>query len=222
MTKAAINQFDAKSLYDVYHVGIKMRGRLYGGTPRNKGLIEAWVKARTGCDDKITKEQVEAALDLVVDETAEKSWVGFHGDDKGLFIAANNAKAMLKQSASMLGILKKKRGSKQIVSEGMEVKAVDGTDRIYFDKTAPDGVDERPIHVQTAQGPRAALKRSDYVEGVEIMFSIWVLKTAPAETRHIGEQDLVQILTFSQENGLGADRSQGAGKFDVVMFEKAA
>lgn len=215
------NKFDARALYDTYTVEIRLRGRLYGGTPKNKDLIEAWVKARTGHEDEQTSEQVKAAIEVLVDETAEKSWSGFQGDDKGLFVAANNLKAMLKQSASMLAITVKKRGSRQILAEGMEVKAIGGGERVYLGKASPDGFEERPIHVKTAQGPRTALKRIDYVEGISIAFEIWVLKTQPAETRHIGEKELVQILTFSQENGFGADRSQGAGKFDVLGFEKA-
>ena len=42
--------------------------------------------------------------------------------------------------------------------------------------------------------------------------------TAPGEKRHIGEAELKDIFAFAQENGLGADRSQGRGKFVVTAF----
>ena len=104
----------------------------------------------------------------------------------------------------------------------MEVKGIDDPMRIYLDAVEPDGYEERPIHVQTAQGPRTAIKRVDYVQDKTMAFQIWVLKTAPAETRHIGETEIVAMLRFSQENGLGGDRSQGGGKFDVIEFAKIA
>ena len=221
------HDFSTDSLYDRYTVALKFRHRLYGGVPKNPDLLAGWIAARTEHNDKQTADQVEvakAALGEAPDNmTVEKSWVGFFADDVGgLWTAANNIKAMLKQSASMLGILKKKRGSKQIVCEGMEVKGIDDPMRIYLDAVEPDGYEERPIHVQTAQGPRTAIKRVDYVQDKTMAFQIWVLKTAPAETRHIGETEIVAMLRFSQENGLGGDRSQGGGKFDVIEFAKIA
>ena len=220
-----VSRFDSRALYDTYTVTIQLRERIYGGTPKRGDMIKIWVETRTGYSDEKTVEQTKEAMDLLVDETAEKSWTGFQGDENGLFISANNLKAMIKQGASMLGITKKKMGSKQILAEGTEVKSVSGVNgrrstRIYLDKGTPDGFEERPIHVMTAQGPRTALKRIDYIENARLTFEIWILRTAAQEKRHIGEDELVQILTFSQENGVGADRSQGAGKFDVVEFQR--
>lgn len=148
-------------------------------------------------------------------------WTGFASDELGPFVWCRQVKAMIKQSASVLGITRKKIGSKQILAEGAEVKALDGGDRLrWLPADAPVVDEERPIHVQTAKGPRTALKRVDYVERVTFDFEVWVLKTASAEKRHIGEDDLALILTHAQENGLGADRSCGQGKFDVVEFTR--
>ena len=137
----------------------------------------------------------------------------------GLYIETRQVKAMLKQSASLLRITTQKIGSKQILAEGMEVKGLPPTpERLYLGCEQPDGHNEGPIHVKTAQGPRTSIKRVDYVERAELRFEIWVLKTAAQEKRHIGKADLERILTHAQENGLGADRSQTRGKFDVVKF----
>lgn len=211
-------RFDNHHLYKRYDVVIKLREKLCGGIPRDPNMIAAWVKAKTGFDDAQTKEQVEEVTEAMVDQAAEGSWIGFMSDDEGLYLEARNLKAMLRECASVLGILKKKRGSKQIIQHGFEVKAPGGSPRIRLGVKEPTGRDEKAIHVMTAQGQRNALKRVDYVEAPEVHFEVWVLHTAPAETRHIGEKELVEMLTLAQENGLGADRSQGAGKFDVVQF----
>lgn len=214
------NRFNPRRLYDVYTVTIQVRDRVCGGMPRNKELIRTWVESTTGYSDEVTEKLTQENADLVINEVAEKSWIGFPEDKDGLFIPARNVKACLKQSASLLGITKKKRGSKQILAEGMEVKSSVGGDRIHLNTAKADGTDESAIHVMTAQGPRTALRRMDYVTKPMITFSVWVLKTAPQESRHIGESELIEILTHAQENGLGASRSQGEGKFDVVEFQK--
>lgn len=107
--------FDSSTLYDIYTVKLQTRGRLCGGTPRNKELIRSWVEASTGHKDEQTEKLIQEDADLMVNEVAEKSWIGFMSDERGLLIQARNVKACLKQSASLLGITKKKRGSKQIL-----------------------------------------------------------------------------------------------------------
>lgn len=221
---SALKKFDPRPLYDIYQVSIQFRHRVYGGCPKNRDLIKSWIEASTGHADEISEAITEDAKQKMIDDVTEKSWNGFFRDEeKGIYVECRQVKAAIKQCASVLGITRKKTGSKQILSEGGEVKAMDGGDRLYFEpkRDEPDGFEERPIHVMTAQGPRTALKRVDFVEGARLNFQVWLLKTAAQEKRHVGEDELVQILTMMQENGVGADRSQGGGKFDIVHFEMA-
>ena len=215
-------RFQSRGLYDIYRCTIAFRDRLCGGVPRNKELIKAWVTAGTEHNDEMSEAQTQEAKDAIINDVAEKSWIGFFEDaEKGLWMHTRNVKSAFKQGASMLRITTTKIGSKQIFAEGSEIKGLDGSDRIYLDRKTPDGTDEKPIHVMTAQGPRTALKRFDYVTKAKISFELWVLKTAVAEKRHVGEEELIRVLTFLQENGIGADRSQGEGKFDVIEFAPA-
>lgn len=214
------NEFDAKSLYDVYQVTLRIRDKICGGMPKNPELLKGWIAASTEHNDATTTQQEKDAREVLLTPTEEKSWNGFPADEKGLFIWSRQVKALFKECASMLRITVEKRGSKQIFQHGFEVKGPDRADRVYLGKKDADGSDEGPIHVQTAQGPRTAIKRVDYVSGVDIKFEVWVLTTNGNETRHIGEKELKLLLNFGQENGLGADRSQGHGKFDVIEFSK--
>jgi CRISPR/Cas system CSM-associated protein Csm4 (group 5 of RAMP superfamily) len=129
---------------------------------------------------------------------------------------------LFKECASMLRITTQKIGSKQIFQHGFEIKGPTKPDRVYLGKMKADGMDEGPIHVQTAQGPRTAIKRVDYCEKVKIGFEVWVLHTEGAEKRHVGEEEVIHLLAFGTENGLGADRSQGHGKFDVLEFQNVS
>lgn len=220
MTKSE-HGFDAREMYNVFRVSIRMRDKICGGTPRNPELIRDWIKARTGHDDAQTDAQTAEAVEAMIDATTEKSWNGFPGDERGLFIWSRQIKALFKECATMLRVTVQKIGSKQIFQHGFEIKGPDIADRVYLGVKAPTGFDEGPIHVQTAQGPRTALKRVDYIDRPSLSFEVWVLKTDPAEKRHVSEAEIRRMLTFGQENGLGADRSQGRGKFDVVEFARA-
>jgi hypothetical protein len=217
------NEWDSSSLYDRYRVTLRLRDKICGGMPKNPDLIRSWVEAGTEHSDERTEAQTKEAIEALVDATTEKSWNGFPGDDTGgLFIWSRQIKALFKECASMLRVTVEKRGSKQIFQHGFEIKGAVKDDRVYLGRKDPHGYDEGPIHVQTAQGPRTALKRVDYVLAPELTFEVWVLATHAAETRHVGETELRQMLLFGQENGLGADRSQGRGKFDVVAFERVS
>lgn len=156
-------------------------------------------------------------------EVAEKidaSWNGFAKDEKlGLYIETRQVKALLREACTMLRINTKKVGAKQVFQHGFEVKGLLDEDRIYLGVQEPTGHLEGPIHVVGPQGPRSALKRVDYVDRAVLEFEIWLFKTEPGEKRHLSEKDIRDLLVFAQEDGLGADRSQLRGKFNIVGFE---
>jgi hypothetical protein len=231
--------FDSRELYRVYKIVIQLRDQLRGGIPKNPELIRSWIVASTGHNDELTEEQVQQ-VEQLVETAAEKSWCGFMGDGNGLFLPSRNIKAMMKECAQVLGFFgNKNRGSKNVFQHAFEIKPVDNyrSDRIYLMKMPPDeedeggvsdatrwgdpdGTDEKPIHVVTRQGPRTALKRTDYVTKPILQFEIWVLATHPAETRHISTQAFIEMFKLAKENGLGAERSQGHGKFDILSFQQ--
>lgn len=216
------NEWDSSGLYDIYRVRLRLRDKICGGTPKNPDLIRDWIKARTEHDDDITAVQTAEALETLIDTTTEKSWNGFPADADGIFIWSRQIKALFKECASMLRVTTEKRGSKQVFQHGFEIKGSTVADRVYLGRKEADWYDEGPIHVQTAQGPRTALKRVDYASTPEFTFDVWVLATHAAETRHVGETELRAMILFGQENGLGADRSQGRGKFDVLEFTRVS
>lgn len=224
-------RFSTKRLYDKYLVKIAMREDLRGGKPKDKELLERHIIRKTGHEDELTKKMTEDAVKGLpptendLDEQVEKSSSGFLAESEGkhkgeLYIDTFQLKAMFRQSAQMLGIYKKKRGSKNMCAEGAEIKGTVHEARVYLGKKEPDGTYMGVVHAMTPKGPISGIKHVDFVTKPVLTFEIWVLTTPAAETRHIGESDIIDILTFSQENGVGADRSQGCGKFDVVEFQK--
>lgn len=215
---------DNTNLYDRYAVEITILERFDGGVPKDPKLIHSWVAAKTGYDDEQTKKLVEQHMpdiDATTEGIAEAMWTGFKIDEKGHYIETRQLKAMLRETAVVLGITKKKRGSRQIVQHGFEVRGFEGKSKVYIEADASTiQNEERPIHVMTPQGPRTAIKRTDFfVEGAKLRFEIWVLATSASETRHLGQADIENMLRLAQNNGIGANRSQQSGKFEVTAFE---
>jgi hypothetical protein len=80
--------------------------------------------------------------------------------------------------------------------------------------TEPDAVETFIGHVSGPQGPRSNLTRVEVVSGATIHVDMQVLRD---EVQH---HHWPIIFLAGQENGLGAMRSQGYGRFDIVRFER--
>ena len=214
-------RFSTEKIYNKWHIKLEFRNLICGGVPRNPELIESWIKAKTGHEDEKAKELTEEAIEAMKVELTDASWNGFKADKgHGLYIEARQVKAMFREGFTMTKVFVKKRGSKQMYQHGLEIKGIEHPEHLYLGRDKADGSMENPIHVQTAQGPRSALKRLDYIKGATVEFELWIYKVDAKETRSIGEKELIHELTLLQEDGCGADSSQGNGKFDVIEFRK--
>lgn len=80
--------------------------------------------------------------------------------------------------------------------------------------TEPDDVETFIGHVSGPQGPRSNLTRVEVVSGATIHVDLQVLRD------EIEHHHWPIIFLAGQENGLGAMRSQGYGRYDVVRFER--
>lgn len=207
-----------KELWEFYRVKLRCRDRLVGGYPKNPDSVAAMLRAR-GLEDLIppapdpaimTEEEKAAAKQSAV----EKSATGFRSDARGHYIESRQIKAMLKECANILKgpqILDVKNYKSKVAERVFVVEPA-----IYF-AGEPDGTDSRVVHVMTAMGPRSSIKFYDYYVGPAIEFHLRVLRDGV-----VTADRLRTMLEYAQENGLGADRSQGFGQFDLLEFELVA
>ena len=70
----------------------------------------------------------------------------------------------------------------------------------------------------TAQGPRDSIKRVEIVNSCKVTFTLKRRKGSGKDS--VPEKVLLGILDYAQSIGLGADRSQGYGTFEVLSVEK--
>lgn len=221
-------------MYQNINVTLEFRERVYGGVPQSKDLLDKYIEAvfRAKEDDETYNHVAQDALperNEEKDEAQEKkdiSTTGFRIDDRGLYLADFQLKAMMKQGGSMLNLTTSKRGTKSTLGEGMFVKGLlsgELTDnKIYFQpiRQKPDGYEDFAGNVNTRQGNRSILRRCDYVEKPTIQFQIWVLENRIAKTgKALTVSDLRSILELGQELGIGSCRSLEKGKFNLVQFE---
>lgn len=149
-------------------------------------------------------------------------------------------KAMLKECGTTLDYFRLIRGFRQLVQHGVFVEpAFIPLMRNGGMVTEPDGFEDRVVHVMTAQGPRSAIKRVDYLRApAHVEFDVlvaepnkavhWAQARSQSKKKESGqalpdnwEEAWQQMWRLAQELGLGANRSQGVGKFNVTRFDRA-
>ncbi len=217
------------NLWLYFDVELQIRDKICGGIPKSPETIEKWIEVtlsdKSRMEEIIEQTKKDMGVDDINDETLlaelkKSCWNGFKSNDAGLFAEGRCLKAMLKESANIIKKVVDLTAFKARVAERVYVQE----DQIPLGVTEADGSDEKMIHIIGPFGPVSALKRVDYVTRPLISFSLTVLneplttKTAP---KKIQPEDYLRLLfDFGGENGLGADRSQGYGKFDLVKFEE--
>lgn len=215
-----------------YNVTLKI-GRILGGTPTDPKVIEGWIKTKLGqTSEQSVQEavaQTMAERGITMDEAAKevsinKKLNGFKRDpERGLYIEGRQLKACLKESASVA----MNAGKLVPVNDaGNKVKGWGTTnkgllswfpehvfvldDRIYLGRQEPDGINQK--FVVTFRG--TGIQYEEYVDDVTI--------TATVTTDYdFTDQQLAMIWLTAEQIGLGASRSQGYGRFQVVSWEEA-
>lgn len=187
---------------------------LMAGIPKHPDLIASWLEARAPSEYAFSKRTAPVPLDELAEDVAaavhaeateeNKIWCGFKSDENGLYVDGYHVKSHLKDCANIL--------QKTVAIKALKAKLAD---RVFVEEArlplgygAPAGYWEHPVHVMTMQGPRSALKRSDYVEHVDLHATLRVL-----EDRVITEATLRAILDLGAWKGFGAERGLGNGRY---------
>ncbi len=196
-------------LWDSHHVRIRV-ARLTAGIPANPKLLQAWLEANAAPAG--AAEDQAAMLERLDPEQTHA--VVFYRDEHGRpCYEGRNFKAALKEGANII------KGPKLLDVKNFRAKLAE---RVFVDpRLVPIDAEihraERPISVMTMQGPRTSLKRFEYAADVELRFTVRVLRDGVVEPDH-----LRTILEYLQDGGIGADRSQGSGTFELLDFSPAA
>jgi hypothetical protein len=236
-------KFEAKAWPFVY-AGTLHLGTIAGGTPTDPKVADGWIRAKGALgqdakDDLIRQAVAEVMVergvsaDEAVSEVAKnKSLNGFKrdrcancpvdgapcaGGTHPLYIEGRQLKAAIKEAASVAYAAGKLlnggknawgRTSKGILGFIAEHVCV-VEDRLYLGVSEPSGVNQRFVH--TFRG--AAIQYEEYVTDAKVDFTV---KSDHAFT----DQQWAMVWLTGEQQGLGASRSQGYGRYEITRWEK--
>lgn len=237
--------FDSQTdVFTTYRAQLRFRDKIMGGTPKDPKIIMGWIKTRMGIDEieELKRQTVLTLLDLGVEnvtpdmtveqleQAAEKfagsrQTNGFKIDpDIGLYIESRTVKAMVKECTNILFAgetwLKRPAGSVEGAYRGKGPKSAvservfPNPDKIALGRKEPDGVDLFIGHTNGPKGPQSNLTYYEYVSGAVVEFELMVARD------FMVLDQWAELWCLAQENGLGALRSQGFGRFDIEAWDK--
>lgn len=147
------------------------------------------------------------------DEEYQPGWSTFKTDDSGIYYEGRCIRGHIKDCAlQVAGFFPETKNFRaKLVNR---VYVADSKIRLTRDGqalTKVDGYETRYIQVMTRQGPRSAIKWIDYVDSPAIAFRVRIMADNIIRLEH-----LHAVLDYGSIHGLGAERSQGWGRYKVV------
>jgi hypothetical protein len=204
--------------YPYQFTGRIYASRIAGGTPTDPKVAEAWLKTKFAENDDLIREAVAqimaergvSAEEAVVIANELKHLNGFCRDDNGLYIKGMQLKACIKEAANIRWPKAKwgpsSKGTMGFFAEHVFVKE----DRMHLGRGQADRIEQRFVHTWRGNG----IQYEEVIEDAEFDFHI--------ETDYDFKASEWGMLWSTAENqGIGATRSQGFGKFEVVAWDKA-
>lgn len=201
-------------MWKKYRVELEFTTPFASSTPKNPKDIEAMLEARMPAKpppDPVSIPELasQVAEEVEATEEVERGYATFKRDDEGLYYEARCVRAHIKDCANALQGLLGIRALKSKVAQRVYVEP----EKIYIDKTEPDGNETRIVHAMTMKGPRSSLKTIDYVTDVKLDFNLKVLDDGV-----INEGILRSIFEYGGTHGIGQERSQDWGRYTVAEF----
>ena len=203
---------------------------LVGGVPNDPKVIEGYIRSKVqGSDERVQRLIAETMVERgvstedAIGEVAKASNVnGFKRTSDGeLYIEGRQVKAMLKEAASIaVAAGKVPQGGNGVASKQGKFLTKFLPEHVFVEDdiirlgvTEPSGVMQKFLHVMTPQGPRDSIAYVEFVDEAQISFTVTTDWDWPEKT-------WAMIWLTAQQNGLGADRAQGCGRFVVTEWTK--
>ncbi len=213
----SVFQDQHSSIYEHRYAGEITVATLVGGIPSDPKVAEAWLRTKLGDRDDLIREQVaKTMLERGIDATEATEQVdnlkhlnGFkRAADGQLYIEGRQLKACIKESANIRWPKERwgpsRKGTRSFFAEHVFVTQ----DRLPLGVTEPSGVHQRFVHTWRGAG----IQYEEYVTAATFEFTaVTDHKFAPGEW--------AALWITAEQQGVGATRSQGFGRFAVTRWE---
>lgn len=193
-----------------------------GGIPSDERVAEAWLRTKLTDKEDLLREAVAKTMaerGISAEEATEvvaslKHFTGFkRSPEHGLYIEGRQLKAAIKESAMIAVATEKiplkgwgitKKYLKGFVAE--HIMVVD--DILPLGVTEPSGIVQQFVHTQYGSAPHY----KEYVTDCDIHFT--VITDYDFKPEH-----WAQIWLTGEQQGIGASRSAGFGRYTVTKWE---
>jgi hypothetical protein len=195
---------------------------IVGGTPSDPKVAEGWLKTKISDTDDRIRDLVATTMierGISADQAAQevdrlKHLNGFKRDAKGLYIEGRQIKSAIKEAASVALAAGKltargwgttNKGLLGFVSEHIMVT----DDHVSLGVDEPTGVNQKFVHTFRGNG----IQYEEYVTNAKISFTV-------ISDYAFTDKDWAMIWLTGEQQGLGASRSQGYGRYTVTEWTK--
>ena len=200
--------------------------RIAGGTPSDPDVAAAWIRSKGYKDikdqlivDEVAKIMDERGMDeadAVEELTRRRHLSGFKRDPEyGLYIEGRQLKACLKEAAGIAlaaDKLPKRWGTTHKGCIGFVTEHINVVEyRLYLGVLEPSEVVQGFVHTFRGSG----IQYAEIVNDAEISFTV-------ESDYEFSEKEWATLWLTAERAGLGAGRSQGNGRFQVVSWERVS
>lgn len=221
---------------NVFRMHIESRLRRFAKSAQKRGDTPPTEERIQEIIARQMQEMFGNEVEVTIAQEEDKNHTTFKSNDFGPYIEARQVKAMLREMMTTLGITVKKKGSKQTYQHLLAICACNEEGEPFEDELLNqinfelDGdivseIDDYIVmcaHVMGPQGPRSCIKHHDRIFGATIRFLLRAPANMPKAraTAVLRDDEIVKMLAHAQNDGLGANRSQGHGKFTITRLER--
>lgn len=200
---------------------------LAGGTPSDPNVAEGWLRTKLADKNDLIRDAVAEVMverGITAEEAAKeldrlKHLNGFKKDpERGgeLYIEGRQLKAGIKEAASVARAVGKlpdrwgltKKGIVNFVAEHIQVVE----DRLYLSVAEPsDVLQSFPKNARTGQ---TGIQYTEIIRDAKLDFTV-------IADHKFSDDEWAMLWLTAEQQGIGASRSQGFGRYEVVRWERA-
>lgn len=212
-----------RSVYKHHFSGQLTIDRIMGGTPSDPKVAEGFLKKKLGITgDELVREAVGNLMverKITMDEASKevnnlKYLNGFKRDEEGLYIEGRQLKAAIKEAASVaraVGNLADRWGLTRKGIHGFVAEHIFVVeDRLHLGVEEATGVLQSfPKNPMTNQ---SSIRYEEYVDDAVVNFTVITDHAFDAK-------DWAALWLTGEQQGIGASRSQGYGRYAVTKWD---
>ena len=205
-------------MWNKYKVTMRFINRVCGSVPQSKELVPIWLKSRMPKkepDNSRSMDEIEKEVLDSIEESEEKTTLSFQQNGNGMYVRGGTIKAHLKDCANQI---------KDAIKPKIKAFRSKVANKVYIDEYVvhllkdgkpvkeSDGAFEQPVHVMTMQGPRNALKVINFIENVEMTFTLGIL-----HDKEITIDRIREVFEYGSIHGYGGERGMGEGRYGFTI-----